>query len=67
MKKRIAVFILDFSVSIETAGTVQAQTMDTGLAFEPEESYVIMGEDRKSPCQRRLEYCGSTWRSLYRG
>lgn len=45
MKKRIAAFILAFSVSLEAAGTVQAQTLDTGLADGPEESYVIMGED----------------------
>ena len=45
MKKRMAALILVFSVSIETAGSVQAQTMDRGLAYETEESYVIMGED----------------------
>ncbi len=30
MKKRMAALILVFSVSIETAGSVQAQTMDRG-------------------------------------
>lgn len=34
-----------YFMSLETAGSVQAQTMDTGLAYEPEESYVVMGED----------------------